>query len=130
MNRVSAEITNNSLSKIKTRDDWEQVRSQYYRNFVEMMGIEEFLNDKLTNRKVNYKLVGKIQMDGYHIQKLWFESFPGLHVPANVYIPNNIVGKAPAIVYLNGHNSLQKVGYQSHAHRFAKCGYICIILRH
>lgn len=127
LNRVSAEITNNSLSKIKTRDDWEQVRSQYYRNFVEMMGIEEFLNDKLTNRKVNYKLVGKIQMDGYHIQKLWFESFPGLHVPANVYIPNNIVGKAPAIVYLNGHNSLQKVGYQSHAHRFAKCGYICII---
>ena len=45
---------------------------------------------------LNVRITGTIQRDGYRIEKLYYESLPGLYVPANLYIPDNINGKAPA----------------------------------
>lgn len=40
----------------------------------------------------------------YKIQKLRFEALPGLWVPALLYIPNELSGKVPVVMNVNGHD--------------------------
>lgn len=40
---------------------------------------------------------------GYKIRKLRYEALPGLWVPALLYIPDNLTGKVPAVLNVNGH---------------------------
>ncbi|PYT65703.1 MAG: hypothetical protein DMG42_31530 [Acidobacteria bacterium] len=48
-------------------------------------------------------IVGKISMDGYSIEKLVFQSLPGLYVTALVYVPNDHASKHPAVLVPAGH---------------------------
>ena len=45
---------------------------------------------------------------GYRIRKLRYEALPGLWVPALLYEPENLTGRVPAILNVNGHTSLGK----------------------
>jgi cephalosporin-C deacetylase-like acetyl esterase len=50
---------------------------------------------------------------GYRIKKLRFEALPGLWVPALLYEPEKLEGKVPAVLNVNGHDSIGKaVGYK------------------
>jgi hypothetical protein len=76
---------------------------------------------------LNSKNIGSIQMDGFHIEKIMFESIPGFHVTANVYVPeNNSLKKFPAILVPCGHSQNGKVHYQALCQRLVKQGYIVI----
>ena len=67
-------------------------------------------------------------MDGYRIEKVIFESVPGLHVTALVYVPDAPAGPKPAVLVACGHSPLGKafVNYQNIAGRLAKRGYVVI----
>ena len=52
---------------------------------------------------LNVKITGKLKKDGYTIEKLIYESFPGYYVTAALYIPEGVKKKAPAIFYACGH---------------------------
>ena len=41
---------------------------------------------------------------GYRIKKLRFEALPGMWIPALLYEPQELAGKVPAILNVNGHN--------------------------
>ena len=41
---------------------------------------------------------------GYKIRKLRFEALPGLWIPALLYVPDNLAGKVPAVMNVNGHD--------------------------
>ncbi|MBN2029966.1 acetylxylan esterase [bacterium] len=127
LTRVAGEITDQSLTGINTLNEWQDVRPQRYQEFIEMMGL---LDVPLTGERppLNVETVGTIQKNGYRIIKLYYESLPQLYVPANLYVPDNINGPAPAILYLCGHARTQKVHYQSHARRFAQLGFVCLII--
>ena len=71
---------------------------------------------------------GTIQQDGFHIIKLYYESLPGLYVPANLYVPDNLKGPAPAVLYVCGHSRTQKTSYQAHPRKFAQLGFVCLII--
>lgn len=127
LGKAASEITNNSLSTINNLQDWESIRVQRQKEFLEMMGLqdkpimEERLPPKVTRTGIIYK-------NGYRIEKLYYESLPGLLVPANLYIPEGIKKPMPAILYVNGHSKTQKHNYQSHAISFAKNGFVCLII--
>ncbi len=124
--KVSAEITDSFNSGIHSLNDWEKIRPQRYREFIEMMSIGHLpLNEKRTD--LNVKFTGTIQKDGYRIEKLYFESLPGLFVRANLYIPDSIKEPRPAILYVCGHSPQQKVTYQAHPGKFAQLGFVCMI---
>ena len=40
---------------------------------------------------------------GYRIRKLRYESLPGLWIPALLYEPDNLTGKVPVVLNVNGH---------------------------
>lgn len=51
---------------------------------------------------LNARETGRIQREGYHIEKVVFESRPRFFVTAHVYVPS-APGKHPVIVNVNGH---------------------------
>ena len=46
---------------------------------------------------------GKIERDGYTIEKVFFVSPPGHYVTGNLYRPTGRTGKMPAVLYTHGH---------------------------
>ena len=44
---------------------------------------------------------------GYRIKKLRYEALPGLWIPALLYEPNNLTGKVPVVLNVNGHATVE-----------------------
>jgi dienelactone hydrolase len=45
---------------------------------------------------------------GYRIKKLRYEALPGMWIPALLYEPDQLAGRVPAVLNVNGHTSLGK----------------------
>jgi cephalosporin-C deacetylase-like acetyl esterase len=100
------------------------VKLKEFQNMVSMVSMP--LNGE--RPPLNVKHTGTIQMDGYRIEKLYYESLPDLYVPANLYIPDGITEPVPAVLYLCGHSRIQKTHYQAHPRKFAELGFVCLIV--
>jgi alpha/beta hydrolase family protein len=77
---------------------------------------------------LNARVVGTIPMRGYRIEKLIFESLPGVHVTALVYVPDAPAGRKPAVLVACGHAPDGKSfkNYQELAGQLALRGYVVI----
>src|SRR5215831_5009614 len=125
-------IADAALADIKTRADWEKKRPELRRQFLEMMGLWP-LPPRGDLKPV---VTGKVETDHFTVEKLHFQSVPGLYVTANLYLPKKRGGPAPAVLYLCGHANTvldqvsygSKVNYQYHPAWFAAHGYVCLIL--
>jgi dienelactone hydrolase len=70
------------------------------------------------------------------VEKLHFQSRPGLYVTGNLYLPKNQSKPAPAILYVCGHGNIKqngisygsKVASQQYGPAFARLGYACLII--
>src|SRR5437867_8125912 len=71
-------------------------------------------------------ITGKIQMDGFVIEKLVYQSLPGVYVTALVYVPNDHTTKHPAVLVPAGHAADGKFRYQALSQRLAGRGYVVI----
>lgn len=125
--KVASDITRNSLKDIKNLEDWQTVQEERHEQFLEMLGLQG-KPFKGKRSPLNVIKTGTIQKKGYRIEKLYYESLPGLHVPANLYIPDGIKKPVPAILYVCGHAHTQKHNYQAHAKNFAENGFVCLII--
>ena len=48
---------------------------------------------------LNAVIHGKIERDGYTIEKVFFASMPGHYVSGNLYRPTGKTGKLPAVLF-------------------------------
>lgn len=126
LGNVASQITWNSLSKINSLDDWTNVRENRKEMLLEMLGLEDKFN--APRPPLNIKKTGVIDQEGFKIEKLYYESMPGLFVAANLYIPENKGNKMPGILYVCGHAHTQKHHYQAHARNFALNGFVVLII--
>ena len=125
--KEASDITQNSLKDITNLTSWELVRKERHEQFLEMLGLQ---GKPFEGKRspLNITKTGTIQKNGYRIEKLYYESLPGLYVPANLYIPDGIKKPMPAILYVCGHAHKQKHNYQAHAKSFAENGFVCLII--
>src|SRR5229473_4408226 len=75
---------------------------------------------------LNPHITGRIQMEGFHIEKLIFESLPGVYVSALVYVPEDTNHTHPAILVPPGHAPDGKARYQALCQRLVQRGYVVI----
>jgi hypothetical protein len=54
---------------------------------------------------LNGRTVGTIARDGYVIEKVIYESRPGHHITANLYLPTERSGKIPGVLVPCGHRA-------------------------
>jgi dienelactone hydrolase len=72
------------------------------------------------------RVTGTIARPGYRIEKIVFESLPGVEVPAHLYLPEGLQTRAPAILFYNGHwwdDSKSRPGFQSFCINMARLGF-------
>lgn len=82
-----------NLSEWKPRQEW--VRRQIL--------VSQGLWPMPTKTPLNAVIHGRLDRDGYTIEKVYFESAPGLFVTGNLYRPTNPRGKVPAVLFAHGH---------------------------
>ncbi len=52
---------------------------------------------------LNAVIHGRIEQEGYTIEKVYFESFPGFFVTGNLYRPASVSGRVPGVLCPHGH---------------------------
>ncbi|MBI2191610.1 MAG: acetylxylan esterase [Planctomycetes bacterium] len=117
-------MSDRALSDIRSKADWERVRSERRREFFEMVGL-----DPMPERHpLRPRLHGQTQGDGYTIHRVSFESLPSVSVTANLYVPEGLSTPSPAVLYVCGHGLIGTVHYQAQGDLWARRGYVCLLV--
>jgi cephalosporin-C deacetylase-like acetyl esterase len=125
--RRGAEITRNALADISNPEDWKRKRPEVLKRIRYSLGL-----DPMPPRTpLKPRMTGVLERQDYRVEKIVFESMPGLFVTGNLYLPTGLKAPAPAVVYVCGHSPGPwgaKVHYQHHGIWFAKHGYAAFLL--
>lgn len=106
---------------LKTENDLLRLQKELRNRFLKMLG---GLPENKT--PLNPQITGRIQRNGFHIEKLIFESLPGVYVTALVYVPEDGAAKHPGVLVPSGHAANGKVHYQALCQHLAQRGYVVI----
>ncbi len=80
-------------------NEWQQRRTKLRENLLKAWGGFPETPCELAPRKL-----GEIQRDGYRVEKLVFQTRPGVWMTANAYVPDKSkTEKVPAILHVHGH---------------------------
>ncbi|MFM8287818.1 MAG: prolyl oligopeptidase family serine peptidase, partial [Planctomycetaceae bacterium] len=110
-------------------DEWAIRQPQLHQQYLDMLGLWP-LPEKTP---LAAKVTGELRRPGYVVEKLHFQSRPGLYVTANLYRPDPLPPeKLPAVLYVCGHSGRgrdgNKTAFQHHGQWFATHGYVCLIV--
>jgi dienelactone hydrolase len=111
-----------SLHHPGTRSEWEEAVPRIRLALSTSLGLAELPPPQARN----LRRVGVVDRDGYRIEKLVYETLPGVEVPAHLYLPVPAEGKVPAILFVPGHwyaESKTKPDFQAFAITMAKRGF-------
>lgn len=130
--RETAQLSAQSLESIKDLDEWQRLRGTYRTQLQEMLG----LSPMPEKTDLHATVTGRVEHEQFYVEKLHYQSLPGLYVTADLYVPKNLTKKAPAILYVCGHSLVKtngmsygnKTGYQHHGAWFARNGYVCLTI--
>jgi cephalosporin-C deacetylase-like acetyl esterase len=115
---------NMAWSKVKSRDDWERFRDQRLNALRESVG--QF---PLLPKALNIETTGRIESDGYRIEKIVFESRPGLLVTANLYLPAKPRGSMPSVLFSHSHHNPKTQGeLQDMGMTWARQGWLVLVM--
>lgn len=125
-------VASNQLAEITTRADWEARRPALREQLLDMLGLWP-MPERTDLKPV---VTGALEHGGVTVEKLHFQSSPGLYVTANLYRPTRVEGKLPAVLYVCGHAQVKtnglscgnKTGYQHHGYWFARNGYVALLI--
>jgi dienelactone hydrolase len=122
------ELNRRFLNGARSKGEWESQRELLKRQFFEMLGLWPLPERTALKATVT----GTIEQGGVVIEKVHFQSKPGLYVTGNVFRPAKIDGKLPAVLYVCGHTGRGRDGnksaFQHHGMWFAAHGYVCLIV--
>jgi cephalosporin-C deacetylase-like acetyl esterase len=108
------------IAAIRTRADAERRKEVVRRKILDALGgLPDY------NGPLNARVTGRIQADGYVIEKVIYESLPGYYVTGNLYRPNQ-PGRFPAVLLQAGHTQEGKAEPQRLAANLALKGFVSL----
>jgi len=130
--RETRRIASRSVGFIENTTDWPRAQADLRRQLFEMLGLQPLP----ARSDLKAEVTGMVERDGVIVEKIVFQSRPGLYVTANFHRPAKQDGPLPTILYVCGHGGSKidgvsygtKATYQHHGTWFAKNGYTCLIL--
>ena len=127
LTHAAADISKHCMVDVQTLADWQQRRLVSRQQLLSMLGL-----DPLPERcPLHVQISGGIERPAYRMERLVFESQPGLFVTANFYLPRELTQPLPCVVYLNGHwPSLDgaKTGFQDRYAWYPANGYALLVI--
>jgi dienelactone hydrolase len=133
LKRLTAEQSKKFLDGATTRAEWEAKLPRLRQEYLDMLGLWP-LPEKTP---LHATVTGTLEHAGAVIEKLHFQSRPGLYVTGNLYRPKASRGREspvrlPAILYVCGHSGRgrdgNKTAFQDHGLWFANNGYVCLVI--
>ena len=109
--RQQARRLRNGWQPPRTLDEWKRRREELRRRIFEAVGrgLEREACDLAP------KVLGRIERSGYRIEKLVFQTRPGIWMTANAYVPDSAREEpAPAVLNVHGHFSEGKLARVPH----------------
>ncbi len=112
-NRTFVEARLAKMPAVTTRKEWEQERER-----IRQAVLNEviFRGEARRWRKARSRVEWLDTMEGgpgYRIRKVRYEALPGVWIPALLYEPENLSGKVPVVLNVNGHDGQGKAaGYK------------------
>jgi dienelactone hydrolase len=121
-----------ALADIQSLDQWKTQSETLRKELLDMFGLDP-LPEKTDLKPV---VTGTVEHDEFVVEKLHFQSRPGLYVTANLYRPKEVDEPLPTVLYVCGHGQVKKgdisfgnkVHYQHHGAWFARNGYVCLVI--
>lgn len=101
---------------------WEQLKKELRQKFWNKAGVS--VDSKLD---LDFEVHKTIQMKGYSIQCITYQSSKGVYVTANLFIPAG-KGPFPAVINVHGHWLQGKIAeaVQARGHSLASHGFVCL----
>jgi len=90
----------------ESREAWLGKREGLRQDILRRIGLDDLV-PATWDLKVQTK--GTLRREGYRIEKLTFESYPGKAVAALLYVPEGAPGRVPGVVSITGHTLTSKV---------------------
>ena len=136
------------LAEADSREAWEAKREELKRQYFDMLGLWPLPE----RTPLKAQVTGTVARENFTVEKVHFQSKPGLYVTGNLYLPkvgqvsnlpgqikkkdgqvgNLPHGKLPAVLYVCGHSGKgrdgNKTAFQQHGMWFATHGYVCLII--
>lgn len=126
LSRRTEAMADKALSGVESLEDWEALRAGRLREFGHALGIGEL------PPRCDLKVMecGEFRGEGFRARKIGFQILADCWTSAVIYYPAPMAEgkKHPAILYVCGHASNGTHGYQNHAIRWARRGYVCMIV--
>ena len=110
------------VDTLKSKEDWEQRQAEV------RLKLDEIIGEFPEKTPLNAKVTGLLKGDGFRVEKVIYESQPGLHVTAALFIPDGLEKKSPAIIYCSGHTfeSFRSKVYQHAIINYVKKGFVVL----
>ena len=119
-----------TMPAYKSKEEWLKRKEELQQHILTSMG----LIPEPPKCPLNPRIFGKMELEDYSIEKVYFESLPGFYVTGNLYRPKGKQGPFPAILNVHGHwkegrlvNSDEN-SIPSRCANFAKQGYIALAI--
>ena len=87
-----------SLTEIKTADDWTSHQEEFRSQLREMLSLDPMPEKSPLQAQVT----GTLDESEFVVEKVQFQSLPGLYVTGNLFKPKKVEGRLPAILYVCG----------------------------
>ena len=111
-----------------TLAEWKAKRAQLRTEFLDMIGLWPLPG----KTPLNATITGSIERDDFVVEKLHYQSRPGLYVTANLWRPRVVKERLPAVLLFVGHYNRGRNGHktfmQDQGKWFASNGYVCLIM--
>ncbi len=119
--RRNATARRNRLASLKSKEDALAYQAEVRKK------ISSAFNLPQEKSPLHCTVVGSIETENYRIDKLIYESRPGIKISANLYVPHG-VAQAPGVLFLAGHSPLGKACdvYQRGMVNLALNGYVVL----
>jgi dienelactone hydrolase len=120
------------LSQFGTLAEWQAAKPQIREELFDMLG----LSPRPEATPLHAETTATTEETEFLVERVCFQSLPGLYVTGNFYRPRNVDGSLPTILYVCGHGQVKKdnvsfgnkVHYQHHGAWFARNGYACLTI--
>ena len=115
------ELRRSRWSRVKSESDLLALRAELKKSLSEMIG-------GLPGQKTDLHaaITDTLAAQGFHIEKLLYQSIPGFYVTALLYIPEDGAKVHPAVLVAAGHSPKGKIYYQELCQRLVRRGYFVL----
>src|SRR5690606_24965921 len=111
-----------AVALLDSREDWQRYQATARAKLLEVIGPFP------PKTPLKARVTGVVKKAGFRVEKVVYESQPGLFVTAALFVPEPLRGRAPAILYCSGHveESFRSRAYQHVVLNLVKRGFIVL----